>query len=318
MDTVRKDLRQKIETMEKIEKEKRKNNDIKIVTSERDFFRQEAIRLNQLCKDLSARNEDIVRENKFQINELTSISKKFKESENTNKQLMAELERNIQINKELEFHLKITQENMNFNQIQPHNPYEAHNEEENFDIFNKEKIIRFVEKLKIDLKKEKTRNHKILAELNKIMLDQNKLEKIFIDCVEECRKDIFNRKFRESFSGKSSPLVPIKPQSGTMPFINEVKYENFLSSDKRKLIETFIMKEEVINLIKDYVFKKIDGNSIFDGKDTNELSQTTKNSFMKTDRMFSMTNFKKKSPPSGLTYTMQINNRAKTPNLNII
>jgi len=154
MDTVRKDLRQKIEQMEKIEKEKRKNNDIKIVTSERDFFRQEAIRLNQLCKDLNAKNEDIVRENKFQINELTSISKKFKESENTNKQLMAELERNIQINKELEFHLKISQENMNFNHTQHQNPYEAHNEEENFDIFNKEKIIRFVEKLKIDLKKE--------------------------------------------------------------------------------------------------------------------------------------------------------------------
>jgi hypothetical protein len=88
MDTVRKDLKQKIEQMERVEKEKRKNNDIKIVTSERDFFRQEAIRLNQLCKELNSKNEDMMRELKFQTNELMSISKKWKDSENTNKQLI--------------------------------------------------------------------------------------------------------------------------------------------------------------------------------------------------------------------------------------
>ena len=53
MDTVRKDIKEKIERMEQIEKEKRKNENIHLVMAERDFFRQEAIRLNQLCKGIN-------------------------------------------------------------------------------------------------------------------------------------------------------------------------------------------------------------------------------------------------------------------------
>ena len=51
MDTVKKDLRDKIEKMEKINNEKMKNDDLDIVKTERDFFRQEAVRLNELCKE---------------------------------------------------------------------------------------------------------------------------------------------------------------------------------------------------------------------------------------------------------------------------
>jgi hypothetical protein len=50
MNTVRKDIKEKIERMEKLEREKRKNENIHLITAERDFFRQEAMRLNQLCK----------------------------------------------------------------------------------------------------------------------------------------------------------------------------------------------------------------------------------------------------------------------------
>jgi hypothetical protein len=313
MDTVRKDLKQKIEQMERVEKEKRKNNDIKIVTSERDFFRQEAIRLNHLCKDLSSKNDDMIRELKFQTNELLNISKKWKDSENTNKQLIVELERNIQVNKELEFQLKISQENPLFNQINNNMAInEVNFEEENYEVVNKDKLIRIIEKLKLDLKKERVRNHKILAELNKIMLDQNKLEKIFIDCVEESRKDIFNRKFKDSFANKTYSFNSMS-KFGNVPYLNDIKYDNFLPGDKRKLLEVFMMKEEVINLIKDHVFKKIEyGSSVYETKnsDFNQFSQT-RNSFLKTDKLFSV---RKNKPASGFTYTMQI--RSKTPNMN--
>jgi ribosomal protein L1 len=50
MNTVRKDIKEKIERMEKLEREKRKNENIHLIIAERDFFRQEAMRLNQLCK----------------------------------------------------------------------------------------------------------------------------------------------------------------------------------------------------------------------------------------------------------------------------
>lgn len=319
MDTVRKDLKQKIEQMERVEKEKRKNNDIKIVTSERDFFRQEAIRLNQLCKELNSKNEDMSRELKFQTNELMSISKKWKDSENTNKQLIVELERNIQVNKELEYQFKLSQENVNQMQFNNLNlPINENLEEENYDYFNKEKFVRIIEKFKMELKKERVRNHKILAELNKIMLDQNKLEKIFIDCVEEGRKEIFNRKFKDSFANRTMSFNSMS-KTGTIPFINDIKYDNFLPGDKRKLLEVFMMKEEVINLIKDHVFKKIEyGAQVYDTKSeyntgTGNQLNSTRNSFLKTDKLFSV---RKKKPNSGFTYTMQI--RSKTPNINNI
>jgi len=331
MDTVRKDLKHKIEVMEKVEKEKRKNNDIKIITSERDFFRQEAIRLNELCKELSSKCEEITRELKIQSTEVANLSKKWKESENNNKQLMVELERNIQINNELEFQMKMMAENKNnvnnnktsraaVNNINPTN--DLIQEEENYENFNKEKLIRFVEKLKFDLKKERNRNHKILAEMNKIILDQNKLEKIFLDCVEESRKEIFNRKIKDSLINKMHPNSSYHRSNNTqvqnIPYINDIKFENFLPSDKRKLLEVFILKEEVINLIKDYVFKKIDSG----GFSTNEnkisdLMTQTKSSFNKTERMFSLQNFRKKTPSAkGITYTMQIT-RSKSPHINL-
>ena len=52
MDSVRKDLKLKLEQMEKIEEEKRKINDVKLVKCERDYFRLEAIRLSRMTNSL--------------------------------------------------------------------------------------------------------------------------------------------------------------------------------------------------------------------------------------------------------------------------
>ena len=41
---------------------------------------------------------------------------------------------------------------------------------------DKEKIIKFIDRLKNELKREKNRNNKIIGELNKILLDKKKLE----------------------------------------------------------------------------------------------------------------------------------------------
>ena len=56
MDSVRKDLKLKLEQMEKIEEEKRKINDIRSIKCERDYFRLEAIRLSRLTNSLKKKN----------------------------------------------------------------------------------------------------------------------------------------------------------------------------------------------------------------------------------------------------------------------
>ena len=50
MDSIRKELTSKLEEMEKYSEEKKKANDIRVIKCERDFFRQEAVRLNGICK----------------------------------------------------------------------------------------------------------------------------------------------------------------------------------------------------------------------------------------------------------------------------
>ena len=86
MDTVREELKKKQEEMEEEYKKHMKENDIRIIKSERDFFRLEAIRLNGLCKEMSKKIEEMAFKMKLMNNDLSTMSLRWKESENINKQ----------------------------------------------------------------------------------------------------------------------------------------------------------------------------------------------------------------------------------------
>ena len=269
MDSVRKELREKIEAMEQEEKKRQKMNDIRIIKCERDFFRLEAIRLNGLCKDMSTKIEEMAFRMKLLTNELNTMTTKWKESENVNKQLLVELESNIQSMKEVEKEntelkekmTKISIDNMNSNTNQENGNnsksenYSNISSNNNYESIQKEKLLYIIEKLKVDLKKERMRNHKTLSEFNKMILDKNKLETIFSDCVEEVRNEIFNRKLKETINENYSNKK-IKNDTVTVPYVGDIKYEKFLPVDKRKVIEMFILKDDVAGIVHDLVFNK--------------------------------------------------------------
>ena len=267
MDSVRKELREKIEAMELEEKKRQKMNDIRIIKCERDFFRLEAIRLNGLCKDMSTKIEEMAFRMKLLTNELNTMTTKWKESENVNKQLLVELESNIQSMKDIEKEknelkekmTKISIDNMNSNNTNEENYNNSksdndsnHSSNNNYESIKREKLLYIIEKLKVDLKKERMRNHKTLSEFNKMILDKNKLETIFSDCVEEVRKDIFNRKLKETINDNRKS----KNDTVTVPYVGDIKYEKFLPVDKRKIIEMFILKDDVAGIVHDLVFNK--------------------------------------------------------------
>ena len=102
MDSIRKELTQKLEEMERQAEEKKKANDIRLIKCERDFFRMEAVRLNGICKSFKEKIDELSFRNKLISDELNTLKIKWKESENINKQLLFELESNIQSYKELE------------------------------------------------------------------------------------------------------------------------------------------------------------------------------------------------------------------------
>ena len=261
MDSVRKELREKIEAMELEEKKRQKMNDIRIIKCERDFFRLEAIRLNGLCKDMSTKIEEMAFRMKLLTNELNTMTTKWKESENVNKQLLVELESNIQSMKDIEKEnnelkekmTKISIDNMNSNNTNEENYNNSKSDNDsNYESIKREKLLYIIEKLKVDLKKERMRNHKTLSEFNKMILDKNKLETIFSDCVEEVRKDIFNRKLKETINDNRKS----KNDTVTVPYVGDIKYEKFLPVDKRKIIEMFILKDDVADIVHDLVFNK--------------------------------------------------------------
>jgi hypothetical protein len=82
--------------MEKYSEEKKKANDIRVIKCERDFFRQEAVRLNGICKSFKEKIDELTFNNKLITDELNSLKLKWKESENINKKLLFELESKIQ------------------------------------------------------------------------------------------------------------------------------------------------------------------------------------------------------------------------------
>ena len=276
MDSVRKDLKLKLEQMEKIEEEKRKINDVKLVKCERDYFRLEAIRLSRMTNTLKKKIDDMALRMKLLNDSVNNLQLKLKDSEGVNKQLLLELEKNIQSHKEIERELGMMKdiyekenENMNNNKKMLKNINNEddegklirsvtnstqinENDRKNQEIALMNEQIR---RLRYELKKEKERSHMAMGELNKIYLERNKLENIFIDCVEETRKIIFNRKLKENNGG-----YKIKQRVGAGKYDYRMnlttKYESFLPSDKQSILENFVFNDEVSNIIRDAIFTR--------------------------------------------------------------
>ena len=265
MDSVRKDLKLKLEQMEKIEEEKSKINDIRSIKCERDYFRLEAIRLSRMTNNLKKKIEDMALKMKLLNENVDNLQLKLKDSEGVNKQLLIELEKNIQSQKEIERELNVMRDVYNNKEmIQNNNNYiegektdtnstqAFDNERKNQEIFLLNEQMR---RLRYELKKEKERSHMALGELNKIYLERNKLENIFIDCVEETRKIIFNRKLKENNGG-----YKIKQRVGAGKYDYKMnlktKYESFLPSDKQSILENFVFNDEVSNIIRDAIFTR--------------------------------------------------------------
>ena len=83
--------------------------------------------------------------------------------------------------------------------------------------------------------------------------ERNKLENIFIDCVEETRKMIFNRRLKKSFERKNS-----RNKLGDSEINRSLNfdYNNFLMVDKKQIIEDFILNDDVNSFIKEVMFLK--------------------------------------------------------------
>jgi hypothetical protein len=251
MNIVRKDLQMKLEQMEKVEEERRRKNNINIITCERDYFRMESIRMYDLCKKLQEQLNDVTIKMNLLKDEVIILQNKWKDSQNEKRQIVIDLEKNSLTAKELEKSINQLREIVNKEQKK----IISEKIEKKDD---KEQLMNLIDKYKKDLEKEKIKNNKVLNELVQMKQERNKLENIFIDCVEETRKMIFNRRLKKSFERKNS-----RNKLGDSDINRSLNfdYKNFLMVDKKQIIEDFILNDDVNSFIKEVMFLKNNNKS---------------------------------------------------------
>ena len=253
MNIVRKDLQMKLEQMEKVEEERRRKNNINIITCERDYFRMESIRMYDLCKKLQEQLNDVTIKMNLLKDEVIILQNKWKDSQNEKRQIVIDLEKNSLTAKELEKSINQLREIVNKEQKKIINEKIEKKDD-------KEQLINLIDKYKKELEKEKIKNNKVLNELVQMKQERNKLENIFIDCVEETRKMIFNRRLKKSFERKNS-----RNKLGDSEINRSLNfdYNNFLMVDKKQIIEDFILNDDVNSFIKEVMFLKNNKNGNF-------------------------------------------------------
>ena len=253
MNIVRKDLQMKLEQMEKVEEERRRKNNINIITCERDYFRMESIRMYDLCKKLQEQLNDVTIKMNLLKDEVIILQNKWKDSQNEKRQIVIDLEKNSLTAKELEKSINQLREIVNKEQKKIINEKIEKKDD-------KEQLINLIDKYKKEIEKEKIKNNKVLNELVQMKQERNKLENIFIDCVEETRKMIFNRRLKKSFERKNS-----RNKLGDSEINRSLNfdYNNFLMVDKKQIIEDFILNDDVNSFIKEVMFLKNNKNGNF-------------------------------------------------------
>lgn len=330
MEEIRGELMNKINALKKKEKERRKNENLHLITCERDFYKQEAIRLNLICKELHKKNEELLDEQKYLNMDNKNLSSKWRESEKINKHLLVELERNVErialleskesklLNNEDGFLDKAKDRNINEQIIEEmmSDDIEIKNTDHYLSKVNKnEKSVPNLplmninnnhnnnhDKMKLNLNNiennfrsthnslyknkaennsasiinqknrklelEKKKYFKYVSEINQSFVRKNDLEKLFVECVDAVKKDILKRK---------AISLPIKKFNIKEAMNNAEKFDlesaiktaankknELLLQDKYKLLENFLLSDEIISMIQKGVFmKKMEDSNAF-------------------------------------------------------
>ena len=258
MDAVRVDLKAKLERMDNITEEKKRINDVKYLRCELDFFRKESIRMHNLSKQLSMKIDDMSLRMKILTDEVNAVTMKWKESETANKQLLNELEKNMRVHKELQDEMNQMKEYVNQMNNSNNSVVAEQHKEEGIMLCNEDNNMKernmmlLIEKYKEELKRERIKNNKLLNEINQMGLEKNKIESIFIDCVEETRKSILNRRLKDKI-GKYSTMKLIKHINHSN--VN-TQYDSFLPKDKREILENFLFNDEVSKIVREALITK--------------------------------------------------------------
>lgn len=124
-----------------------------------------------------------------------------------------------------------------------------------------------IKELKLTVEKERMKSRKVTAERVNENTEKNELESLFVDCIEEVRKDImkrrlkneiYNKKFQQaSAAGKNSDEAREFEESLlrlAQLAKNKVKLSDFTVRDKCNLLDLFVNNEKTLLKIYEALF----------------------------------------------------------------
>lgn len=241
MYNIQKEMRMLKEKVSEDELKRKRDDELKTLQSERDWFRNEALRLDKICKEYK-RNLEIWK-NKAQILE---EDRKFMEN-----QILLTKKQNLKlkegIDSQRELNYSVEKSWIKADEVSRFTLSKQANEERPSTSYTN--TIKHL-KNQIDIQKKTMQVQKSVHA--NYFLEKGELEDFFQDCIEEVKKEIQKRRNQSVSQSKlnySSSLKLFQKQ-------DDVKLSDFKSNDKRKLIEMIVCREEVLKLLKECIFTK--------------------------------------------------------------
>lgn len=241
MYNIQKEMRILKEKVSEDELKRKRDEELKSLEKERDWFRNEALRLDKLCKQ-HKRNLEIWK-NKAQILE---EDRKFMEN-----QILIAKKHNLKLIEGIE-----SQKELAFSEktwIKPEEPSKMIESRPQTAENTQSKFVSTIRHLKnqIDVQKKSMKIQNAVH--SSYFLEKGELEDFFLDCIEEVKKDIKKRKNQQVPFAKLSASGSAKSLTRTE---DEVALKDFTGTDKRKVVEMIVCREEVLRMLQELIFPK--------------------------------------------------------------
>lgn len=133
-------------------------------------------------------------------------------------------------------------------------------------------------RMRKELEKEIKQKNALLR--NKATDPLGELEVLFIECVDQVRKDIYKRKVlmqQQQLNNlkNKDPLQPVTIEAPAQNGTRNITFEEFLMKDKQKLIEMFLTNRDVLHYIYEGIFSRFLKRKV--SKDPSFLSNSHRN-----------------------------------------
>jgi hypothetical protein len=267
MFNIQKEMKMLKERVSEEELKRRRDEEIRVLESERDWFRNEALRLDKICKEYKRSVE--MWKNKAQALE---EDRKFMED-----MIMNSKKENLKLKEQMELmgshhntetNSLATDIHRNFDTLRPedllrssnftpdlkryHDSPESHKKYEN-------RYQETIHHLKNQLENEKKNLRIIKSAKTNYLLERGELESFFLQSIEEVRKDISKRRLKSSHYSSRTRL-PRTSSGKSIRSTNtdeDVRIDQFTDADKRRVIELLLSNEQVLLFIHENLFPKV-------------------------------------------------------------